>query len=131
MNKLMSLLMDASDVYDETKKEFVGAYAWLNPLISVLNNIVLPILIVVATAGVIYAIYLGVMMAKAEDEGKREESKKRIINLIIAIAITVVLMVVFYAVVNNLPTILSSAQDTGNSGASEENPGRFLLSLGR
>ena len=91
--------------------EFKGAYAWLNPLLSVLNNIVFPILIVVATAGVIYAIYLGVMMAKAEDEGKREEAKRRIINVVIAIAITVVLMVIFYAVIRFLPDILSGAQE--------------------
>ena len=110
MNKLMSLLMAISeDIYKDGK--FQGAYAWLNPLLSVLNNIVFPRLRVVAPAGVIYAIYLGVMMAKAEDEGKREEAKRRIINVVIAIAITVVLMVIFYAVIRFLPDILSGAQE--------------------
>lgn len=104
----LGMMLAEESIYEDGK--FKGAYAWLNPLIDVLKNIVLPVLIVVATAGVIYAIYLGVMMAKAEDEGKREEAKKRIINVVIAIAVTIVLMILFFALIKVLPTILTSAQ---------------------
>lgn len=110
--KLGMLMADNESIYENGK--FVGAYAWLNPLLTVLQNIVLPILIVVATAGVIYAVYLGIMMAKAEDEGKREEAKKRIINVVIAIAVTIVLMVLFYALIRFLPDILLNAQNRAN-----------------
>lgn len=67
-------------------------YAWLNGILKVLNDVLVPILIVVGAVGTIYAIYLGVMMAKAENAEKREESKKRIINAIIALAVVVVLV---------------------------------------
>jgi|GEM_PF-2219505 len=117
MNKLMNVLLAIADVYDKDKGEFIGSYAWLNPVITVLRNIVLPVLIVVATAGVIYAIYLGVMMAKAEDEGKREEAKRRIINVVIAIAVTVVLMILFYALIRFLPDILAGAEKSGEEEA--------------
>ena len=107
------LLADMPGVYEGG--QFVGSYAWLNPLITVLQNIVLPVLIVVATAGVIYAIYLGVMMAKAEDESKREEAKKRIINVVIAIAVTIVLMILFYAHIKFLPDILINAKSNAQA----------------
>lgn len=113
----MNVLLAIADVYDKDKGEFIGSYAWLNPVITVLRNIVLPVLIVVATAGVIYAIYLGVMMAKAEDEGKREEAKRRIINVVIAIAVTVVLMILFYALIRFLPDILAGAEKSGEEEA--------------
>ena len=111
MNMLMKMGMLLADGYNKDTGKFEGAYAWLNPLIQVLQNIILPILIVVATAGVIYAIYLGVMMAKAEDESKREEAKKRIINVVIALAVTIVLMIVFFALIKVLPDILDSAKN--------------------
>ena len=68
------------------------SYAFLDPILKVLDEIVWPILIVVASIGTIYAIYLAVMLAKAEDANKREEAKKRIINAVIAIAVMVVLI---------------------------------------
>ena len=112
MNLLMNMLLaDEVDPFE--------GYEWLEPLVKVLQSIVLPVLIVVATAGVIYAIYLGVMMAKAEDEGKREEAKKRIINVVIAIAVTIVLMVLFYALIKFLPDILANAQKRANGGTED------------
>ena len=68
--------------------QFEGTnYAFLDPILKVLDEIIWPILIVLAAVGSIYAIYLGVMMAKAENAEKREEAKKRIINAVIAIVL--------------------------------------------
>lgn len=73
--------------------QFEGtSYAFLDPILKVLDEIIWPILIIVAAVGTIYAIYLGVMMAKAENAEAREEAKKRIINAVIAIAVMVVLI---------------------------------------
>jgi hypothetical protein len=57
-------------------------FTWLQPILDALQAALWPILIVVAAVGSIYAIYLGVMMAKAENAEKREEAKKRIINAV-------------------------------------------------
>ena len=88
--------------------QFAGtAYAWLDPILKVLSDIIFPILIVVAAVGTIYAIYLGVMMAKAENAEKREEAKKRIINAVIAIVIMIVLVLLLQLFVTHAPTILN------------------------
>jgi len=82
----------------DKRSEFLQdmGFPWLENLLGALESIVGPILIVVGAVGVIYAIYLGVMLAKAENAEKREEAKKRIINVLIAIAITAALIFLMY-----------------------------------
>ena len=81
-----------------TRAEYLTAmgFPWLENLLGAVEKIVGPILIVVGAIGIIYAIYLGVMLAKAENAEKREEAKKRIVNVLIAIAITAVLIFIMY-----------------------------------
>ena len=80
-------------------------WGWVTQVTEFLMMILIPILIIVATAGVIYAVVLGVKMAKAEDAGAREEAKKRIINFIIAFAITIALILLLrFVVIPNVPT---------------------------
>jgi formate hydrogenlyase subunit 3/multisubunit Na+/H+ antiporter MnhD subunit len=59
----------------------------------------------VGVAGIIYSIYLGVKLAAAEDQGKRDEAKKHLITVIIAIVVTLVLVVFFNTL---LPMILDA-----------------------
>ena len=49
----------------------------------------------VGAAGAIYAIYLGIQLAKADDQSKRDEAKKHLITVLIAVAVTVVLVLFF------------------------------------
>ena len=81
-------------------------FGWVNNLTRVLNNVLFPIIIVLASVGTIYAIYLGVMMAKAENAEKREEAKKRIINAVIALVIVVVLILLLQLFLNYAPGLL-------------------------
>lgn len=60
---------------------------------------------VAGLAGVIYSIYLGIQLAKAEDQSKREDAKKHLITVIIAIAVTLVLILFFLHI---LPAIVSA-----------------------
>ena len=60
---------------------------------------------VVGLAAVIYAIYLGFNLAKAADQSKRDEAKKHLITVIIAIAVTLVLVVFFLYL---LPAIIGA-----------------------
>ena len=98
--------------------ELQGDYAFLNPILKVLNDIVWPFLIVVAAVGTIYAIYLGVMMAKAENAEKREEAKKRIINAVIAVVVMVVLILLLKLFVEFAPGILGTETGDGSGEGS-------------
>ena len=100
MNALMKTYKwtEGTDEKTGTRAEYLEAmgFPWLEKLLGAIESIVGPILIVVGAIGIIYAIYLGVMLAKAENAEKREEAKKRIINVLIAIAITAVLIFIMY-----------------------------------
>lgn len=86
-------------------------FPWLENLVNVLQSVIAPILIVIGAVGIIYAIYLGVMLAKAENAEKREEAKKRIINVIVAIVITAALIFLMYLFSNNLDWFIGKAQE--------------------
>lgn len=63
-----------------------------------LEKILGPILIVIGAAGAIYAIYLGVMYAKAEDANKRKEVQGRLIGAVIGVVIIIVGIALVYAI---------------------------------
>ena len=79
----------------------------VKPIIDIMDKVLVPLLIVVATAGTIYAIILGVNFAKAESSDKREEAKKRIINFVIGFVITIVLLILLKLFTNYAPEIWS------------------------
>lgn len=70
--------------------------SWVYTLVTAVTNIINPILILVATAGIIYAIVVGVKFAKAEDKSQRDEAKQKLITVIIGIVVTFVLIALFY-----------------------------------
>ena len=63
------------------------------PVTDILNSMLVPILILIGTVGSIYAIILGVNFSKAESSDKREEAKKRMINAIIGLVVTILLLI--------------------------------------
>ena len=69
---------------------------WLNKLIDAVYNIINPILIVVAVAGIIYSVVVGVKFVKADSKEEREEAKQKLITVIIGIVVTFVLIALFY-----------------------------------
>ena len=69
---------------------------WATTLSNALKNVINPILILVATAGIIYAIVVGIKFVKAEDKGQRDEAKAKLISVIIGIAVTAALIALFY-----------------------------------
>ena len=119
MNALLKAWGEGTDYENRAKYLEAAGFAWLENLLSALESIVGPILIVVGAVGVIYAIYLGVMLAKAENAEKREESKKRIINVVIAIAITAALIFLMYLFSNNIDWVMSLEEKTEGGGGEE------------
>ena len=72
-----------------------GANLISETVVGTIKSVLVPILGIVGAAGVIWAIVLGINMARADSTEKREEAKKRLISLIVGIVIMVVLIVFF------------------------------------
>ena len=68
-------------------------WEFLNPILSVLGAALIPILILVGTAGMIYAIVLGVKLAKSDEQNSREKAKKDLIGAIVGFVLIFVLIV--------------------------------------
>lgn len=78
---------------------------WCYEIVNAVYTILVPILSIVSAAGIIWAIVLGVQMARADSTDKREEAKKRLVGLIVGIVILVVLIIFF---VTLFPMILEN-----------------------
>ena len=77
---------------------------FLQPIVNVLNVILVPFIALVSTAGTIYAIILGVNMAKSDTADKREIAKKRITGVIATMIILIALILLLKFVLGNLDT---------------------------
>ena len=71
----------------ETYTDITSVATGINGLIK---KILGPVLMVIGVMAVIFAIYLGVMYAKAEDSSKRKEVQGRLIGAVIGAVIIVV-----------------------------------------
>ena len=80
-------------------------YGWLDDLLTSVEWILWIALILVGACGAVYAIYVGVRMARADSSEQREEAKKRLINIIVSIVVTIALILFFNLI---LPLILHS-----------------------
>ena len=89
----------------------------VQPILKLLDDLLVPLLIVLGSAGMIYAIVLGVNFAKAETSDKREEAKKRMINFIIGFVVTIVLLIVLKLIVNNVTSIKGAIDNVTSSAA--------------
>ena len=83
------------DLIGEEKIKSVSQFAM--GLNQILKKIVGPILSAIGIAAVLYAIYLGVMYAKAESADKRKEVQGRLIGAIIGAVIIVVATTLCFA----------------------------------
>ncbi len=64
----------------------------VNPIISLLNNLLGPILGLVGAVGTLYCVLLGVKFAKAEEPQDREKAKTHLKNAIIGFVLIFVLI---------------------------------------
>ena len=94
-----------------------GQFAWLKNIVDAVDMVLYPVIALVATAGIIYAVVLGVNLAKAESSEKRDEAKKRMINAIIGFVSVIALIFLMKLVILFLPNILGlySATNTGST----------------
>ncbi|MBR7091175.1 MAG: hypothetical protein IKC79_01835, partial [Clostridia bacterium] len=90
-NKMMNVLDNpmlgdaASDNSQIPQMPENSKWAWVNDVTDAIQAVLLPLLILLATAGIIYVIILGVNLARAESADKQKEAKQRMVNFIVAI----------------------------------------------
>ena len=95
---------------------------------EVLANIVGPCLAVLGSMAIMYVIVLGVQYAKSENDEKRAEIKKRIINMVIGVIAIIVLLLLCWLVDwgRIIPQIFGYVDVdgvTGSSGGSSSSSG--------
>ncbi len=75
---------------------FLNTPTWVTTLKNATTKVLNPILIIACLAGIIYAIWVGITFAKAEDANSRKEAKTKLITVIVGIVASIALIVLFY-----------------------------------
>ena len=106
---MLSKLMAAwswKEYFDEYLTDAnAGTKELLNKVFSIISIILWVVLAIVGAVGAVYAIYLGVQLARADEQGRRDDAKKHLITVVIAIGVTVALILVFNTF---MPAIVSA-----------------------
>ena len=63
------------------------------PVLEVLNAILWPAIAIVGSAGAIYCVFLGIKIAKSDEQNSREKAKKDLMGAVIGFALIFVLIV--------------------------------------
>ena len=84
-----------ANITEKFGAEYVSKLSWIAKVFGPISIVMYILMGLVGAAGAVYAIYLGVMLAKAEDQSKRDEARKHLITVLIAVACTVVLVLFF------------------------------------
>ncbi len=102
-NTCMNMMTNAPLLVTKEEIETEGnKWYWVTKISTAINNLLYPILILVGSAGLIYAIYLGVNLARADSADKQQEAKKRMINALIGLASIIALIMLLWLVCSNL-----------------------------
>lgn len=65
----------------------------VQPVLEILNALLWPCIAIVGSVGMIYCIFLGIKIAKSDEQNSREKAKKDLIGAIIGFLIIFILMV--------------------------------------
>lgn len=100
-NSMMNVVTNSPKLADEGS-EGKWEWNWVANIVDAINQLLYPLLILVGTAGVIYAVYLGVNLARADSADKQQEAKKRMINAIIGLASIIALILLLKLFCNSI-----------------------------
>ncbi len=81
----------------------------VNPVVSLINSFLRPLLALVAAVGTLYCVLLGVKFAKAEEPQDREKAKAHLKNAIIGFVLIFVLIVVMNLAMDPLQQWVNSS----------------------
>ena len=103
-----------------------GTQTILQEVFDIISMVLWIILAIVGAVGAVYAIYLGVQLARADEQGKRDDAKKHLITVCIAVGVTLALILVFNTF---LPALISAFQVAPPNEEGGENAGRLIATL--
>ncbi len=95
-----------------TDTDAEAKFNWINQIYTYLGPVLWAIMAIVGAAGAIYAIVLGVNLARAEDQSKRDEAKKRLVTTLIAVGVTIALVIFFNTLLPMIIAAFSNGQMT-------------------
>lgn len=98
----------------------------LQEVFDIISIVLWVVLAVVGAIGAIYAIFLGVKLARADEQGKRDEAKKHLITVCIAVGVTLALILFFNTF---LPALISAFSVAPTSKPEGEGVVKALLAL--
>ena len=128
--KLLAVIDSWAKFFSGFKDE--GQYEVLKTVFGTLSIVLWVVLAIVGAAGSVYAVYLGVRLARAEDQSKRDEAKKHLITVAIAVGVTIVLILFFNTF---LPMLLDAFGVRKGLGLDDtipvEDPKTFITLLSR
>jgi len=65
----------------------------IQPVLDILNAILWPAIAIVGSAGAIYCVFLGIKIAKSDEQNSREKAKKDLLGAVIGFTLIFVLIV--------------------------------------
>ena len=95
---------------EESFKQVNGkdtATSWLKPVAQLFDNMIIPITIILVIVGAIWLIWLGVKLARAEDEKAQQSAKKAIINVAVALVSVLVMIWVLTWFASSINTLFN------------------------
>ena len=117
MNQIGMFLMSMfGGVFNPSSDSF-STFSWLYPIAKFLDDMFIPVIIIVAVAGGIWVVILGVNLARAESADKAQEAKKRLINVVVAIVAVIILVFLLAFVVSNVGNWFTASNNPFSSGA--------------
>lgn len=129
MNSLMNLAWSWTEYIEKYISLSADQTKVLMNTFNIISIVLWVVLGIVGAVGAVYAIYIGVQLARADEQGKRDDAKKHLITVCIAVGATLALILIFNTF---LPMIISAfSKEIGTAPGVEtpdENTG-FLMPL--
>lgn len=105
MSLLNKVVWTWNDFFSSTNFGETGSREVLQEVFSIISIVLWVAMGIVGAVGAVYAIYLGFQLARADEQGKRDDAKKHLITVVIAIGVTIALVLVFNTF---LPALISA-----------------------
>lgn len=117
MQSLINVVWNWAD-YIQTYISDTNTTTLLEQVFNIISIVLWVVMAIVGAVGAIYAIYLGVQLARADEQGKRDDAKKHLITVVIAVGVTIALILVFNTF---LPALISAFHADPKVGSDDNN----------
>ena len=121
MMSLLNVAWSWNEFFQNQNVGGPGSEEVLEQVFGIISIVMWVVLGIVGAVGAVYAVYLGFQLARADEQGKRDDAKKHLITVVIAIGVTVALVLIFNTF---MPALISAfvkpepvdLTGTGNEG---------------